>query len=139
MMTQDNTFEELFSAIEDLVVKAETDDTYINHFVIEPILKWTERIKTIVYKGIMYQPEEPSDDILTESQLIGYEAEYGHPEPVVELINTFVALCNKTMCDYPEICFQGDDHLIRKWKWRKDSWEQAKKRRQNMKTTTWKT
>ena len=129
MMTQDNTFEELFSAIEDLVVKAETDDTYINHFVIEPILKWTERIKTIVYKGIMYQPEEPSDDILTESQLIGYEAEYGHPEPVVELINTFVALCNKTMCDYPEICFQGDDHLIRKWKWKKDSWEQAKKRR----------
>ena len=127
MMTQDNTFEELFSAIEDLVVKAETDDTYINHFVIEPILKWTERIKTIVYKGIMYQPEEPSDDILTESQLIGYEAEYGHPEPVVELINTFVALCKKTMYDYPEICFQGEDHMIAEWKRRKAFRELAKR------------
>ena len=127
MMTQDNTFEELFSAIEDLVVKAETDDTYINHFVIEPILKWTERAKTIVYKGIKYQPEEPSDEILTESQLIGYEADYGHPEPVAELIITFVALCNKTMYNYPEICFQGEDHMIAEWTRRKAFRELAKR------------
>jgi len=125
-MTQDNTFEELFSAIEDLAVKGDTDDSYTKHFIIEPILKWTGRIKTIVYKGIKYQPEKPSDEILTASQQIGYEADYGHPETVVELINTFVALCNKTMCDYPEICFQGQDHLIREWERRKAFRELAK-------------
>ena len=69
-MTEDNTFEELFSAVEDLIVKGNTDDSYIKHFVIEPIQKWTERIRTIVYKGIKYQPEKPSDEILTECHLI---------------------------------------------------------------------
>ncbi len=126
MMTQDNTFEELFSAIEDLVVKAETNDTYVNHFVIEPILKWTERIKTIVYKGIKYQPEKPSDELLTECHLIEEEAESGHPEPIPELVNTFVSLCYKTMYDYPEICFQGEDHMIAEWQRRKAFRELAK-------------
>ena len=126
MMTQDNTFEELFSAVEDLVVKGNTDDSYIKHFVIEPIQKWTERIRTIVYKGIKYQPEKPSDEILTECHLIEEEAESGHPEPIPELVKTFVALCYKTMYDYPEICFQGEDHMIAEWKRKKAFRELAK-------------
>ena len=87
--------------------------------LIEPVAKWAERIKNIVYKGVKYQPEKPSDEILTECHVIGEEAEYGHPEPIPELVNTFVALCYKTMYDHPEICFQGEDHMIEEWKRKK--------------------
>lgn len=112
MLTEDNTYEELFSAIEDLLVKGDSAGKYL----IGQITKWTERIKKLVNEGVKYKPERISDDgLLSEMTLIGYEVDYGHPEPVVELIKTFVALCNKTMEDSPEVWFEGHDYLIREW------------------------